>query len=84
LSYSVPVTPRGRHGHRTSALDRGAADLASDGAEGWSVPPMPYEDVVGSAVRIQQSQSFEQLVNDNSSSTAAISAATPASRGVFL
>ncbi|CAN0483330.1 unnamed protein product, partial [Ectocarpus sp. 12 AP-2014] len=29
LSYSVPVTPRGRHGHRTSALDRGAADLAS-------------------------------------------------------
>ncbi|CAM9604266.1 unnamed protein product, partial [Ectocarpus sp. 13 AM-2016] len=84
LSYSVPVTPRGRHGHRTSALDRGAADLASDGAEGWSVPPMPYEDVVGSAVRIQQSQSFEQQVNDIFSSTVAISAATPARRGVFL
>ncbi|CAN0269599.1 unnamed protein product, partial [Ectocarpus fasciculatus] len=84
LSYSVPVTPRGRHGHRASAQDGGAADLASDGAEGWSVPPMPYEDVVGAAVRIQQSQSFEQQVNDNFSDTAGASAETPAGRGMFL
>lgn len=35
-------------------------------------------------MRIQQSQSFEQQVNDNFSDTATISAETPASRGVFL
>ncbi|CAN0132062.1 unnamed protein product, partial [Ascophyllum nodosum] len=58
LSYSVPATPQGRGEH--TAWDGGAADLAREAAEGWSVPPMPYSDdmVAGTSLSSQYPPGF--------------------------
>ncbi|CAN0025772.1 unnamed protein product, partial [Scytosiphon promiscuus] len=74
-SYSLPVTPQGRHAHAGVA-----DDLACEAAEGWSVPPMPYEDFPTGGDRIRQSQSFEQQGTDFGGTTGT----TPATREAFL
>ncbi|CAN0089955.1 unnamed protein product, partial [Laminaria digitata] len=79
LSYSLPAAPQGRE--EDTVRDGGAADLAREAAEGWSVPPMPFnrpadQDVSSGQVRA----AFTGGQGDFPPAPATASAAAPPSR----